>query len=229
MEAIILAGGLGTRLKAVISDLPKCMAPIAGRPFLEYVLRRLRSNGTDKVILSVGYKHEVIRDHFGTSFDGISISYAIEEEPLGTGGGIMLALLSATENNVFILNGDTLYEVDLAEMQEHHRLHKSSITMALRSVEETARYGSVEIDSTSRIVAFKEKGAVTGPGLINGGVYCVDRETLLNLDFPQRFSFEKDILEKQLLGMSGFISEAYFIDIGIPEDYERAEKEFKDK
>lgn len=229
MEAIILAGGLGTRLKTVVSDLPKCMAPVAGHPFLEYVLKKLRSNGINKVILSVGYKHKAIKDHFGILFDGISISYAIEDEPLGTGGAIMLALSGATENDVFILNGDTLYEVDFIEMLHQHSISQSAITMALRSVEETSRYGAVETDYTGRIVAFREKGSVTGPGLINGGVYCVDKETLLNLDFPQKFSFEKDVLEKQLLGMSGFISEAYFIDIGIPEDYERAEKEFKDK
>jgi len=229
MEAIILAGGLGTRLQSVVSELPKCMAPVTGRPFLEFLLTKLKENGITRVILSVGYKHEAIMAHFGNSFQGISLSYAIEEEPLGTGGGILLALASAVDDNVFILNGDTLYEVDLRTMMQQHCLQKPAITMALRRVEETARYGSVETDAQHNIVAFREKGEITGPGLINGGIYCVAREALLKQGLPQRFSFEKDVLEKQILTMQGFISDAYFIDIGIPADYERAEKEFTDK
>lgn len=229
MEAIILAGGLGTRLQSVVSELPKCMAPVAGKPFLVYILDQLIDAGLSHVILSVGYKHQAITDYFGQEYRGVPVSYAVENEPLGTGGGIRLAMELAKEDKVFVLNGDTLFEADLQGLLKHHLESKADISLALRQVADTKRYGAVEINPSGSIIRFLEKGALEGPGLINGGIYCINRKSLLNLNLPEKFSFEKDLLEKALLTLGGFPSDAYFIDIGIPEDYERADKEFKDK
>ncbi|MEI6575659.1 MAG: nucleotidyltransferase family protein [Bacteroidota bacterium] len=229
MEAIILAGGLGTRLQSVVSEMPKCMAPVAGKPFLAYVLERLVNEGLTHAILSVGYKHEMITSHIGNNYNGIPISYAIEYEPLGTGGGIRMAMAYAKEDNVFVLNGDTVFEVNLPLMDAYHQENDFDLTMALRQLEDTSRYGAVELEANGSVVRFLEKGFFTGPGLINGGIYCIRRKSLLALDLPEKFSFEKDLLEKNILNLGGFPSDAYFIDIGIPEDYERAQKEFISK
>lgn len=228
MEAIILAGGFGTRLRPAISDLPKSMAGINGRPFLGYLFDRLIQHGFEHVILSVGYMHEQISDHFGNAYRNLQISYAIEEKPLGTGGGIKLALEQAKSEEVLVLNGDTLFMLDLEGFNDFHLNHKSAFSLALRQVGDTGRYGSVRLDENARIAGFLEKQSSGGPGFINAGVYLISKKYFSELTLPEVFSLEKDFLEKEYMNSHfyGFACSGYFIDIGIPEDYIRAQTEF---
>lgn len=229
MEAIILAGGFGTRLRPTISDLPKSMAGINGRPFLEYLLDWLIRCGANHVILSVGYMHEHIMNHIGYTYKSLRISYAIEEQPLGTGGGIKLAMQQAKSDNVLVLNGDTLFMLDLCAFADFHKNHKSSFSLALRQVEDSGRYGAVSIDEKGEIAGFAEKQSSGVTGYINAGVYLISKKYFLNFSLPETFSLEKDFLEKEYINehFYGFTSLDYFIDIGIPEDYSRAQTEFK--
>ena len=225
MECVVLAGGKGTRLRSVVSDLPKCMAPVAGRPFLAWLLDDLREAGFDHIILSLGYKHEAVEAWVATRPDRDSITCVVEEEPLGTGGGVRLALRQAREGAVFILNGDTFFGVDYPAMKAFHRQSGAQATLALKPLRDFDRYGEVTLDGQGRITAFREKRPCA-EGLINGGVYLLQREALAEM--PDRFSLEKDYFEPhaESAGLAGFRSEGYFIDIGIPADYARAQRDF---
>jgi D-glycero-alpha-D-manno-heptose 1-phosphate guanylyltransferase len=228
MEAVILAGGMGTRLQSVVSDVPKCMAPVAGKPFLYYLLATLEKAGFDHIILSLGYKHEIIEEWLDTLSFSMRISFVIEKEPLGTGGAVKYVLPQAEEANVFILNGDTFFGVDYTGMLELHQQTNAMATLALKRMEKFNRYGVVEVDETShRILRFLEKQDCES-GLINGGTYLIKREA--PDIFPAKFSLEKDFFEAKVSDgiLAGFLSDGYFIDIGIPDDYSRAQKDFKD-
>lgn len=228
-EAIILAGGLGTRLRSILSDTPKPMAPVNGIPFLCYVIDYLKQYGYSRIVLSVGYLHEVISDYFGQSYHSIDINYAIEEEPLGTGGGIALALSKCSNENVLIVNGDTLFKADLNELEHFHIKKNASLSLVLRHVDDTSRYGSVTVNRNGRITQFTEKKNTSGAGLINGGIYLVNKDLIKRHNMPVKFSFEKDLMEKNVDKERFYAirSDAYFIDIGIPEDYNRAQLELK--
>ena len=218
MEAVVLAGGLGTRLRSLVSELPKCMAPIGPEPFLSYVFDWLGRHIITRVVLSVGYLRESIMSWVSTQDLPFEVDYAVEETPLGTGGGIKLALSKCHGPKVLVVNGDTFFPVDLDAIP-----FDSPITVALKPMKDFDRYGAVTLDHF-KIQAFKEKAPVK-QGLINGGVYAINGLDLSN--FPERFSFEKDVLEpfaaKGKVG--GWVSDSYFIDIGIPDDYERAQTE----
>ena len=226
-EAIILAGGFGTRLQSVVKELPKPMAPVGGRPFLTYILDYLIDYNYSKVVLSVGYLHEKIEEYFGSQYKSLKISYAVENEPLGTGGGIFYALSQCTSENVLILNGDTLFKADLDALGEFHEQHQSALSIILRQVSDTSRYGSVQTDENQRIISFTEKNNSIGAGMINGGIYLINNNFAQKLPLPKKFSFEKDLMEKLYKQEQFFAmpSDGYFIDIGIPEDYARAQKE----
>ena len=226
-EAIILAGGLGTRLKGVISNIPKPMAPVANQPFLKYILDYLDKQGIERVVLSVGYKYEVIKDYFSNHYKNIELVYSIENEPLGTGGGIRLAVDKLEGDSAFIINGDTFFDVDLSAQEDLALSGNSDLCLALKIMRDFDRYGSVELLG-NRIVKFKEKQLVK-TGLINGVVYWLKKDLLSPFNSGDKFSFEKDIMEKELSNkiILGFISDTYFIDIGIPEDYEQANIDFK--
>lgn len=225
MEAIILAGGLGTRLKDTVPDLPKPLAPIAGRPFLCFLLDTLARQGITRAILSVGYCHEAIVAAIGSRHGNMEIAYCIEDCPLGTGGGLRKALSQAADTAAFVMNGDTYFAVDLQRMLLRHRQSATMLTVALRQVPDTERYGRVE-QTAGYITHFKEKG-IPGAGMINGGIYLADRALFDGFDLPDVFSFEQDFLLPHLLTINpaAFVSDAYFIDIGIPEDYRRAVRE----
>lgn len=226
MEAIVLAGGLGTRLAPHVPGIPKPMAPVRGRPFLSYVLAQLKRTGVDRIILAVGYKHEVILQYFGGSYEGIPISYSHESRPLGTGGAIrQAASLLPRKSTVYVLNGDSLFDADLTEMANCHRKWGADITVALKRVRNTQRYGSVSMEG-DRITAFHEKRPVQ-EAWINGGIYTIRTDVLRTLMLPESFSFEHDVLERYVgrLRMFGFRDDGYFIDIGIVEDYLRAQRE----
>jgi D-glycero-alpha-D-manno-heptose 1-phosphate guanylyltransferase len=227
-EAIILAGGLGTRLRSVIPDLPKCMAPVAGKPFLAYVINHLVKEGTEKFIFSIGYKGESIIDFIKTQYSTLNFQFSIEEEPLGTGGAIRLACKKAAEKTVLILNGDTLFTVDVNKLVIFHNMCGADCTLSLKPMQTFDRYGAVELNKDYSIKSFNEKKFYE-TGLINGGMYALHAEGFLNEDLPEKFSFEKEYLEKYFdkRRMYGVIQDKYFIDIGIPEAYERAQKELE--
>ena len=229
MEAIILAGGFGTRLQQVVSDLPKSMAKVNDKPFIEYLLNYLRGQGITKFILSVGYKREMIEASLGNKFKNIPIEYAVEEEPLGTGGGIKNAFKLVEGNSAFVLNGDSMFRVDLNALSQLHTDVNSDITLALRFLEDTERYGTVKINDEKRITGFSEKGRESGPGYINGGIYLINKSYLSTQEFPEKFSIEKDCFESCFLKSMffGFPSRGYFLDIGIPEDFYKAQHEFR--
>lgn len=228
-EAIILAGGLGTRLKEVVPDAPKSMALINGRPFLEYQLDYLDRWGLRRVILSVGYGKEKIQDHFGGQYKSLQIAYSVEEEPLGTGGAIITALQHVEGLSVFIFNGDTYFDVNLQRLDDFRRIKEADICLAMRFEIDPARFGMLEFDNNNRIIRFYEKPDGIEEGYINGGVYIVRKDFLLRFGLPEKFSFEKEFLQKyyqteEIYGMRCF---SYFRDIGIPEDYQKAIDEFK--
>jgi D-glycero-alpha-D-manno-heptose 1-phosphate guanylyltransferase len=227
-EAVILAGGLGTRLRGVLPDVPKCMAPVAGLPFLKHVIRYFLSQGIEKFIFSLGYKHELIEQFLNDEFPTLNYQCAIEEEPLGTGGAIQLACKRATGKNVFIANGDTIFKADLQKAAAFHLKKNTECTLLLKSMKNVERYGTVELDNDYTIKTFREK-QFRHSGDINAGIYLLNSESFFTKQFPEKFSFEKDYLEKYYPGkkISGMIQEGYFIDIGIPEDYERAQEELK--
>ena len=225
-EAIILAGGLGTRLRDTVPDLPKCMAPVAGRPFLFYVINYLRSQGLEKFIFSLGHMHEIIEQYLENNFPTLNYQCSIEKEPLGTGGAILLACTKATEKQVAVTNGDTLYKANLHNAAIFHMHHMAECTLLLKPTTDFDRYGVVETDKEKLVTSFKEKQYYK-EGNINGGLYLLDTGRFMDEEFPQKFSFEKDYLEKlyNKRRIYGLTDESYFIDIGIPEDFNRAQKE----
>lgn len=226
MKAIVLAGGLGTRLASVTGDIPKPMAPVGARPFLEYLLDYLIEQGSDGIVLAVSHKWEMIREHFGDAYKGIQLDYSVENEPLGTGGAIRQALDTLPDNEVVVLNGDTLFRVDLGGLGETHRNSGALLTIALKQVTDSGRFGRIEMAAGGVITRFLEKSS-SGPGLINGGVYMLNRRLFTDFPMPARFSFEQDMVEPNIDAIQpcAFQSDAYFIDMGIPEDYERAQHE----
>lgn len=224
IEVIVLAGGKGTRLQGVVPDVPKPMAPVNGKPFLEYILKYLKRNGVSKVVLSVGYKWEIIQEYFGDDYDGIDLVYSVENEPLGTGGAIKQALSLIEGEQALIINGDTFFDVPLIELCENVS-SDTSLVLSLKEMHDFDRYGCVEIDDDNRVMAFKEK-EFRNHGLINGGIYRIDKDLFDDYDLPQVFSFEEfmqDMYDR--LNPSALIFDSYFIDIGIPEDYARVQLE----
>ncbi len=229
-EAIVLAGGFGTRLQAVVNDVPKPMAPINDTPFLAYLMEYLIQQGIERVILSVGYKYDLIQSYFGFQYKGLHIKYALENEPLGTGGAIKLATKYCCQEQVLVLNGDTFFKVDFEKLAQCHFDAGACITLAARQMQDFDRYGTIEFDEQHIITAFKEKQPVE-EGYINGGVYVLDVHFLQFLPLEDKFSFEKEVLEAYYqhenyrMAACPFNERNYFIDIGIPTDYEKAQDE----
>jgi D-glycero-alpha-D-manno-heptose 1-phosphate guanylyltransferase len=226
MRAIVLAGGLGTRLRGVVGDLPKPMAPVAGRPFLAWILDRLVGAGFDRAVLAVGYRHEAIRSQFGQAYEGLPLVYSMEEQPLGTGGAIRLAAEHVDAKHIFVLNGDTFLAVDYAAMQASHLAAGERLSIGVPRVDDAARYGALEIEH-GHVRAFHEKGRV-GPGVINGGTYLVSRDVIESIPCGEPFSFEQQLLVPRVaeLRPAAFECSGLFIDIGVPEDYARAQELF---
>jgi len=224
-EAIILAGGLGTRLQSVVGELPKCLAPVAGKPFLSYLLDNSKKQGIKKFIFALGHKSDQIESFVKKSLPEGSYIFSTEEEPLGTGGAIYKACGMVSEPNVIILNADTFFGIMYSNLVIIHELRKADCTLALKPMRAFDRYGAVEIEKQV-ITGFGEK-KFHKEGLINGGVYALSVASFLQKSFPANFSFERDYLEKNYRSgkFLAMVSDAYFIDIGIPEDYQRAQEE----
>ncbi len=227
-EAIILAGGLGTRLRDAVPDLPKCMAPVAGRPFLFYVINYLRSQGIERFIFSLGYKHAIIEEWLADQYTTLDYHCVIETEPLGTGGAIALACTKATQKNILVANGDTLFKINVEQLTSFHIQKNADCTLSLKPMKDFDRYGVVETGDNNVVKNFKEKQFYRS-GLINGGIYALNVQRFLAEKFPEKFSFEKDYLEKYYKQQNFYavVDNGYFIDIGIPEDFIRAQKELQ--
>lgn len=226
MQAIVLAGGLGTRLRSVVPELPKPMAPVAGRPFLTYVLNGLVEAGFEAAVLAVGYRAEAIRAHFGEAYRGLILRYSVETTPLGTGGAIRLAWAQADADPVFVLNGDTWLDLDYRAMLDAHVAAGVGLSVAVCEVPDVARYGSLEVVQ-DRIRRFREKGE-KGPGLINAGTYLVASEVIRRIPPGRPHSFEQELLMPLVeeIRPLAFMARGRFIDIGVPEDYARAQALF---
>lgn len=224
MEAIVLAGGFGTRLKHAVPDLPKPMAPVAGRPFLEILLASLARKGFRRVVLSLGCMAEKVTSHFGGQFGGMELVYEIEETPLGTGGAVRQALTRCKADHVFVFNGDTFLDLEAAQVEAHWQTHCAPLIVA-REVPDTTRYGRLET-ADGRVLGFAEKGA-GGRGLINAGCYVLPVGILDGFASGQPFSLETDFFASAVSAQQFdlFVTHGHFIDIGIPEDYARAQTE----
>lgn len=222
MEAVILAGGMGTRLRSVIKDIPKPMAPVKGKPFLFFVLQWVRRYPVEKIILSLGFKPGTVRNYFGDSFSGIPVEYVVEDQPLGTGGAVKYAMRFTEGDDFLVINGDTFFPIDLKKFYDSHIEKSSHFSIALKRMRDFDRYGTVECKEDT-IVRFREKG-FCNEGLINGGIYLINRNYLESKELPEVFSIEKDLMEKE--AGSGILKaqtfDDVFIDIGMPEDYQRA-------
>jgi len=225
MQAVVLVGGLGTRLRPVVSDVPKPMAPIRGRPFLAYLLDSLERQGITEAILAVGYLRDVLMECFGEKHGDLRLRYSVEESPLGTGGAVAQAFRAVRQWPAFVVNGDTFLELDFQAMRQAHEAAGAGMSMALAPVADAARYGRAVVED-GRVVDFEAAGRA-GPGLINAGVYLFSADLLAAAGLPASFSLEKDFLQPNLSEIRplAFDRTGYFIDIGVPEDYQRAQRE----
>jgi D-glycero-alpha-D-manno-heptose 1-phosphate guanylyltransferase len=228
-QVIVLAGGLGTRLRSAVPDLPKCMAPVNGKPFIGYVIDYFQKQGVENFIFALGYKSEMFEGFISTKISNDHFQVSVEDEPLGTGGAVKLACSKALQENVLIANGDTLFKINVAILSGFHLQNNADCTLSLKFMQGFDRYGVVEIATDYRVSNFKEK-KYYAEGNINGGVYALNVANFLNKNLPGKFSFEKDYLEKYFDDgkIFGVEQDAYFIDIGIPEDYQKAATDFND-
>jgi len=237
--ALVLAGGLGTRLRSAHDDGPKCLAPVGGRPFLEYLLRWLQAEGVRDLILCLGHKSEQIQNWLrdGSQW-GLNVRYSVETELRGTAGALRLAAQMVDAPTCLAINGDSFLDVNLEELFRFHQSRKALATLALTRIREAHRYDGVQLDRMGRIYAFFEKrgGALRRPWerdeehLINGGVYLLERKFFDTVPEGKAVSLEKDVLPALLGGsIYGFVSHGYFIDIGVPDDYARAQTEMAER
>lgn len=223
-QAVILAGGFGTRLKSVSGDIPKPMVDVAGEPFLYRLMRKLEANGCDRIILSLGYradyvKQRVLEDRPVNS----EVLFSVENEPLGTGGGIKKAASLITEEKFIVLNGDSYSDIDFEDF--YRKGEGAGLLISGVTVNDVSRYGTLELDQDKKVISLVEKG-MTGSGIINSGIYIVTKSEILN--YPQdSFSFEQNFVQSYSASFFAYVTDGYFIDIGIPEDYHAACEYFK--
>src|SRR5688572_26763567 len=227
-QEIVLAEGVGTRLRSAGADLAKCIAPVAGKAFLEHLIDYFILQGINEFIFAVGYKSEIIIDFVKSNYPALIADFSIEEDLLGTGGAIKLAAGNARHKDVLVLNGDTIFKIDVKELSAFHESASADCTIVLKPMKNFERYGVVEISAENKISSFKEKQFYE-TGLISGGVYALNVASFLEEALPEKFSFEKDYLEALFVekNMFGIVQDRYFIDIGIPADYQQAQTDFK--
>jgi len=224
-QALILAGGAGTRLRSVVSEMPKPMAPVADRPFLEYVVAQVVAAGVPEIVLLVGYLAQSIERHFGAGERfGAHITYSCDIEPLGTGGALKHAEPLLEGDRWLVLNGDSLFDISLAELVARHLRHPAPATLAVARVADQTRYGSVTLAADGRVTAFAEKSGQTTPNHINGGLYMIERSALQRIPVDRPVSFEREVLPGLVgHGLRGEPFDGYFVDIGVPADYAKAQ------
>lgn len=230
MQAVLLAGGLGTRLRSVVSDRPKPMALIDGRPFMEYVVRGLLKGGISHIVFAVGYKGGMVEEYFKDGSDlGFKAFYSYEEELLGTAGAIKQAGKQVTEPQLLVINGDTFYQMDYSRLNELKAEQGFDLALVLRQVPDVSRYGEA-VFKDGRLAGFNEKSSESRPGTINGGVYLMDRALLDEIP-DGKVSLEQEMIPRWMRegkSLGGMVNEGYFIDIGVPEDYYQFEKDVKE-
>jgi len=227
MNAVILAGGFGTRLQSVVSDRPKVLAEVSGKPFLAYLLGQIASADVHKVVICVGYMAEKIQDCFGDMYGSLHISYSSEDEPLGTGGALRLALPLLSSNTILVMNGDSYTDADLISYANWFFRKNADAAFVLTKVPDTSRYGRVTLDENECITAFEEKGTNSGAGWINAGIYLIKKSLIASIPTGRPYSLEHTFFPS-LVGkkLMGFRSEERFIDIGTPGSYAGAEDFF---
>lgn len=226
-EIIILAGGLGTRLRSAVAESPKCLAPVNGRPFIGYLIDGFLQQGLTRFIFSLGYKAEMVEEFLRIHYPSLEKTIITENEPLGTGGAIKKACGSVTANVALIANGDTFFDADVQHVAGFHLAKDANCTITLKEMQNFDRYGTVERTESGTVTAFKEK-SFCREGLINGGIYALNVPRYVQENLPEKFSFEKDYLEKFLSERKIYsvIERGYFIDIGVPEDFYKAQDDF---
>ena len=230
IEAVILAGGLGTRLRPVVADTPKPMARVAGRPFLEYVLAQLATVGIKRAVVCSGFKSHALQQHFGDGDKfGIALAWSVEQEPRGTGGALKLAEPLLAGDKWLLTNGDSLFDISLRALVDEHDAHPALATLALARVANARRYGRVTLAGDGTIASFDEKADIDIPGLINSGLYIIERRLLAQIPADRPVSLEREVIAplagKGANGVRGVAFDGFFIDIGIPEDFARAQEE----
>lgn len=223
MKALILAGGMGTRLRTALNDRPKPMADVSGSPFLLHIINQLKEAGIRDILMSIGYRAEIIKDHFGDGSDfGARISYSEEAEPLGTGGALQLALDQVRGDSFLVMNGDSHCQVDFEKFFNFHYERGAQLTMVVVRNKESGGYGVLDVDEMGRVARFYEKEK-NEYGLINAGIYLMNREIIAFFPGDAKFSLEYDLFPKLIgKGFYAFITDAEMIDIGTPERYAEA-------
>lgn len=226
-EVIVLVGGLGTRLRSVVPDLPKPLAPVAGRPFLAWLLDAFAVAGMRRAILATGYRSELVEDAIGRRWQGMEVGYSHEDSPLGTGGAVRQAATRVAGDGVHLANGDTFLRYDPHALEAAARAAGCPMGIALARVDDIGRYGAVEVGA-GKVAGFREKGG-SGPGLINAGSYFLTAEALQRLPREAAWSFEERVLVPWSAEgkVAAFEATSGFIDIGVPEDYARAQLQFE--
>ena len=228
MQAIILAGGFGTRLQTVVKEVPKPLAPISDKPFLFWLVTYLKQQGITNFIFSLGYLHRQVGDFLKEEFPNLNYDCVVETEPLGTGGAIKYCLSKVKTDDVIVINGDTFFNLNVIDFFQFYKKSNSDCCIALTPMQDFDRYGSVILDNENNLLQFNEK-KYCKDGLINTGILGLNKDTFLTKtkDLPRNFSYEKDFLEPNIsqIKVTGYIAAGYFIDIGIPEDYYKADKE----
>jgi|TARA_B100000315_G_scaffold223925_1_gene229107 NDP-sugar pyrophosphorylase family protein len=230
VSVIVLAGGLGTRLRGVVPDLPKVIVEINGKPFITYLLDQLVEAKIDRVILCTGYMAQTIEETIGSSYRNLHIDYSREEKPLGTAGALKLAGQVDGTNYHLVMNGDSFTEVDLVSLMVVHKKSDANITILIKTVEDSSRYGKIQINDNNNITEFTEKGSCTGRGFINTGVYMMNTSMLLEIPDKIPCSLEYDFFPSMIRqGLYGYETKEKFIDIGTPESFAKAEAFFERK
>jgi len=224
---VILAGGLGTRLRLSVTDRPKVMAEVKGRPFITYLLDQLYKAGITKIVISTGYMADFIERTLGNSYKGLDIVYSRENKPLGTGGALKLAGQYMNGGYALVMNGDSFIEYDVQRFFNWHVMKRASMSMVLAWVDNVNRFGSIKVNAEDDVNCFVEKGNISGSGLINAGVYLMKQEIVDTIPDETPFSLEKQFFPYLVgRGLYGYQTSERFIDIGIPESFDKAQSFF---
>jgi NDP-sugar pyrophosphorylase family protein len=230
VTAVILAGGMGTRLRKVVSDRPKVMAQINGKPFIAYLLDQLVAAGIGRVIISTGYMADILEDTFGTRYNDLHVDYCREETPLGTAGALKLAGQAVDTEQCLVMNGDSYTKFDPLLLLMNHKKTDANITIVIKKVEDSSRYGTIQMNEQNKIIKFMEKGIGKGFAFINAGVYIMNSSTIQKIQKNTPCSLEYDFFPAMIgKNIYGYEAEGRFIDIGTPESYAKAEKFFNCK
>ena len=231
IEAIILAGGKGTRLKRVLDDCPKPMAIIGGKPFIEWILLMLRRQGIQRVVMCTGHLSETVESYFGDGRSiGMEVAFAGDPFPLGTGGAVRNALGKTRSNHILVLNGDSYLRVNISNFLKTHLACNARASISLVQVEDSRRYGSVKVNKDRKVLAFLEKSPRKQPGLINAGIYLLERNVVKEIPEGKMISLEREIFPDLIgKGLYGVLCSGSFIDIGTPESFHAAVNILKDE